>query len=255
MKKDFAILLLWPIAAALLSFAFSANTLVSTLFFFGIPALYLSFRNPHCIRMAGIFALLFGIPAVIVLDYVMEITQGWYIPHSVLDPYRIFGQVSVEQLIWIFLYIYFVAMFYEMFLDKTCTHRLYWPKLKYLILATYFLFGLFVIIHLTRHELLNINYFYLKFGIILGLIPIAAALWKHSSLYAPLFKTGAYFFYLSFIYEVTALTLGQWTFPAANQFIGFITIAGTQFPLEELLFWILLGSMAVISYYRLFGER
>jgi len=88
-------LLLWPIAAVGFSFLLRANTLISTLLFFGIPALYLSYSNPCCIRMVSVFSLIFSIPFAVMLDYVMEITQGWYIATSVFDPYRIFGYVTI----------------------------------------------------------------------------------------------------------------------------------------------------------------
>ncbi len=256
-RKRFSLIfiLLWPIVAVILSFFLQANTLVSTLLFFGVPALYLSFMNQRCIRMAGMFSLLFSIPFAIMLDYIMEITGGWYIATSVFDPYRIFGYVTIEQLIWLFLYVYLVAMFYETFLDKKCTHKLSYPKLKYLIIVLYILFGAFLILHLTKHEILEIDYFYLKFGIVLGLLPLLFAFLRLPDMYSAFFVTGAYFFYLSFLYEVTALLLGQWSFPAANQFIGFIKIGTIAFPLEEFIFWILLGAIAVLSYYRVFGER
>ncbi|MBS3176595.1 hypothetical protein J4457_05155 [Candidatus Woesearchaeota archaeon] len=205
--------------------------------------------------MIFLFSFTFSIPFAIILDYIMEITQGWYIPSSFFDPYRILGYVSIEQLIWLFLYLYLVAIFYEAFLEKTCTHRLYSSHLKYGIILLYLIFGLFIIIHLTKHELLEINYFYLKFGIVLGLLPIAVALIKFPRLYTQFLQTAAYFFYLSFLYEVTALVLGQWTFPATNQFVGFLSLGSISFPFEELFFWIILGAMGALSYYKLLGEK
>ena len=249
-----AFILLWPVAATVLSFLVKANTLVSTLLFFGVPALYLSYYNPKCIRMVTQFSLIFSIPFAIILDYVMEITKGWYIASSVFDPYRIFGVVTIEQLIWLFLYVFLVLMFYEVFLEKKCAGKLAFPRMKYLIAALFIFWGMFVVLHLTNHELLQIDYFYLKFGTILGLVPVLIALSLFPDLYGTLFVTAAYFFYLSFLYEITALSLGQWSFPAKGQFIGFLTLGGITFPFEEFFFWILLGAMAVLSYYRFFGE-
>lgn len=254
-KKHLLFILLWPIIAAVMSFLLKANTLVSTLLFFGVPAVYLSFLKKDCIKMVAAFAVIFGIPFAIILDYVMEITGGWFIPESVFDPFRLFGYVSVEQLIWLFLFIYVVGMFYEVFFDKKCTHELYMPKLKYAIFGAVALFGAFIIMHLTKHELLEINFFYLKFGIVLALLPFLFALFRFPELHSALLVIGSYFAYLSVIYEVTALSLGQWTFPAANQFIGFVSIGNVMFPIEEFLFWILLGSLAALTYYRYFGEK
>lgn len=254
-KIPLLFVLLWPIAAVGFSFLIGADTLVSTLLFFGVPALYLSLINKRCVGMAAVFSIIFSIPFAIMLDYVMEVTRGWYIPVSVFDPYRILGYVTIEQLIWLFLYVYLVVMFYETFLDKRCTHKLFYPKLKYLVVILYIVFGTFIIIHLTRHEILEIDYFYLKFGIVLGLLPLLFALMRFPDMWGAFLVTGAYFFYLSFTYEITALMLGQWSFPAANQFIGFLEFGKVAFPFEEFFFWILLGAMAVLSYYRFFGEK
>lgn len=89
----------------------------------------------------------------------------------------------------------------------------------------------------------------------MALLPFLFALLRFPDLYNALLIIGVYFAYLSFIYEVTALSLGQWTFPAANQFIGFVHVGGVTFPIEEFLFWIILGSLATLTYYRYFGEK
>ncbi len=102
-------------------------------------------------------------------------------------------------------------------------------------------------------SLLNIPYFYLWFGIILLLVPVVAQFMTHSRMDMKILKTSAYFFYLTFIYEVTALQLGWWDFPG-SKFIGWVTILGVKFPIEELAFWIFLFSMAIISYYEFFDD-
>ena len=56
--------------------------------------------------------------------------------------------------------------------------------------------------------------------------------------------------YFSFVYishELTALYLGQWRFP--GDYIGWVSMFGIQFPVEELIFWIILSSLAVSVYY------
>lgn len=63
-----------------------------------------------------------------------------------------------------------------------------------------------------------------------------------------------YFFFFSLVYELTALTLGQWSFPAENQFIGFVEFLGLRFPLEEFIFWIMLGTSATLVLYEFFND-
>ena len=253
-KIDLIIILIYPIIASLLSFLIKANFFTSTLIFFGIPALYLSIKYKKYIKKIALFSLILGVPFAIFIDYIMSITGGWSIPYSIFDPFRLFNLVSIDGLIWTFLYIYFITIFYEVFLDKKSKPKLYKPNLKYLAIISIILFGTFFLIYLAQPSLLQINFFYLKVGLALGLLPILLVLFRFPKLYGKFFKAGAYFFFLTFTYEITALLLNQWTFPNNSQFIGFINILGITFPLEELVFWMILGAIAMLSYFEFFDD-
>lgn len=253
-KIDLVFILIWPIAAALLSLLVRANILASILLFMAIPSVYLSIINRYSIKKSAIFSLVLGIPIAIIVDHVMEQTGGWFLPYSVFGSLRILEFVTIEQIIWLFFYIYFVVMFYETFLEKECSCEPYLSKFKLPIIFFYALLGLFVMFHFLKPEFLKINYFYLKFGLIFALLPVLLVLFKFQPLYSKLLRAGAYFFYFSFIYEITALNLGQWSFPAANQLIGYIDLFGFRFPYEELFFWIILGGIATLVYYEFFDD-
>ena len=105
----------------------------------------------------------------------------------------------------------------------------------------------------SKPELLIIPYFYFVGGVVLVLIPVISVLFKFPNLIVKFSKMGAYFFYSSIIYEITALKLGLWDFPG-DQFIGWVSIFGTVFPFEELFFWIILGVLSVLSYYEFFDD-
>ncbi len=255
MIKNLLPLIIWPIVASLISFFVRADIMVSMLLFFGVPAVYLSILKPSCMKMATIFSAIASVPLAIIIDYVMELTGGWFLPYSVFGDFRLFGYVTVEQIIWLFLYLYLVAMFYEKFLDKSCTHQLYSPKMKYFAAVLFILLGLFLAALLINPQLLEIHYFYLKIGLLFVLPIFIFYLLKFPDFYLKFFLTGVYFFSLSLIYEITALLLGQWTFPSEHQFIGYIGFGAVRFPLEELIFWITLGSVAVLLYYSLLHKK
>lgn len=255
MIKNFLPLIIWPIAASIVSFLVRADVMVSMLLFFGVPAVYLSIRKPSCMKMAAIFSIIASVPLAIIIDYVMELTGGWFLPYSVFGDFRLFGYVTLEQIIWLFLYLYLIAMFYENFLDESCTHELYTPGMKYLAGILWAALGLFLTALLIAPQSLAIHYFYLKIGILLALPPIIFALFKFPRLYLNFFWAGVYFFFLSLIYEITALILGQWTFPAEHQFIGFISFGAARFPFEELFFWIILGGITVSLVYALLHKN
>ena len=253
-KRDLIFILIWPIIAAILSLLLKANILVSILLFMVIPSAYLSIININAIRKAAIFSFALSIPLAIIVDHIMEQTGGWFLPYSVFGSLRILEFVTIEQIIWLLFYLYFIVMFYETFLEKECANKPYFSKFKYLIITLYLSLGLFVMFHFLRPELLKIDYFYLKFGLIFGALPVLLMFLKFPALYSKLLRAGAYFFYFSFIYEITALNLGQWEFPAANQLIGYINLFGLKFPYEELIFWMILGGIGALVYYEFFDD-
>ena len=254
MKKQLILILLWPIIAAALSLLIKANYFVSTLLFFGVPSVYLSIINKKYVKKLAIFSLGLGVLFTIVADYIAVVSGGWFIPHSIFDPLRLFGLLPLEDYLWISLYFYLITMFYETFLEEKCTPQLYHPALKYLVMIIIAMVGLFAIFYLFQPDILKMSYAYIKIGIVFVLLPIILVLCKFPKLYGKFFKAGAYFFFLTFLYEITALQLGQWTFPGENQFIGYINILGISFPFEEFFFWIMLGAMAILSYYEFFDD-
>ncbi|MBW2993728.1 hypothetical protein KY317_04100 [Candidatus Woesearchaeota archaeon] len=187
-----------------------------------------------------------------VIDYISHKNLQWLIPNSIL-PYRLFGIVTIEILFWAVSLAYFIIMFYEYFLDKHITKKLWAPKLKYLIIIGLILLSAFILIYFINPSVFNIPYFYVIFGTGLFLIPVILELSTHTRLAAKFFRTAAYFSYLTFLYEVTALKLGWWSFPG-TEFIGWINIFGVSFPIEELFFWIMLTALACLSWYEFFDD-
>jgi len=256
MKKrestDLALILIWPIIAALISFLFKPNAFGSIILFLIIPSIYLSIRGKEYVKKAIIFALLTGITTIIVLDYIAHITEAWLIPNSIL-PFRLFGLVTLEVILWALFTCYFIIIFYEYFIDKHRTQKVWNTKMKYVLMTALIAFVSFLIVLFASPSLLNIPYFYLIWGTIILLIPFLIQLFRYPKTTSKFFLAAAYFFYLHFIYELTGLKLGWWKFPG-KEFIGWVSVFGTSFPLEELIFWFILLALATISYYEYFDD-
>jgi hypothetical protein len=173
-------------------------------------------------------------------------------PQSIFP--KLFGLVTLEVIIWAIFSCYFIIVFYEYFLDKHITPKLYTPKLKYLILVLAIIFILFLAILFTHPDSFRIPYFYLGWGIILLAIPFLLQLFEYPKTTSKLFMAAAYFFYLHFIYEITALKLGWWVFPGPY-FIGMVSIFGVSFPIEELLFWFILFALGVLTFFEYFDNN
>jgi len=257
MKKretiDLVLILLWPIIAAIISFLIKPNALGSVILFLAIPSLYLSIRGKEYIKKVFLFSLVISIPVMIVLDYIAQITGAWLMyPYSVL-PFKLFGLITLEVILWAFFTCFLIIMFYEYFLDRHITKKLWKPKMKYLLMLILISFVIFLVFLFALPGFLNIPYFYLIWGTILLLIPFLIQLFKYPKTTSKFFLAAAYFFYLHFIYEITALKLGWWKFPG-KEFIGWVSIFGVSFPLEELIFWFILLALATLSFYEFFDD-
>ncbi|MCR4280256.1 MAG: hypothetical protein NUV82_02405 [Candidatus Komeilibacteria bacterium] len=251
LRHDRLLLYLWPLFATGLSLWWSAEFFTSLLLFFGLPLLYLCFQNPLKIKKTILFSLS-TLVIVIVLDYICVATGIWLVENSVIG-FRLLGYVTIENIIWLPIYTMFIIMFYEYFYEYGDTDYSYRPRLKYL----YILFGVillgFLLIYFINEQWLYINYWYLKFGVILVLLPIILTLSTKPKLFNKFLKVGVYFFYSSFLYEITALHLNQWVFPGGG-IVGRFSLGQMWFPIEELFFWMILGAMGILSYYEFFDD-
>ncbi|MEI8143344.1 MAG: hypothetical protein WCG48_01855 [Candidatus Berkelbacteria bacterium] len=249
---DLTIILLLPIFASVIASIYSVNYLWSIILFLGLPSLFLSIRLPKCALKALSFSIVASIPTILVVDYIGQIMGQWIIPSSV-SSFRFFGVVPIEQGLWAVLNFYSVIMFYEYFLNHHVVKKTFAAKFKYLYVIGFAIIAPFITVLLVNPSWLRVPYFYFIFGILLIGIPAFFEVSTHAKLTPKFLKTAAYFFYLSFIYEITALKHDWWQFPGW-QFVGWISLLNVRFPLEELLFWIILFAMAILGVYEKFDD-
>lgn len=250
-KLDIFLLLLFPVISVILSLTIEANFLISTLLFFGLPSLYLSIRTPDQVKKVFLFSLILSVPLGVVIDYIATIDGSWFVPISVF-PFRLFGVVPIEDLIWGFFLIYSIVIFYEHFLDKG-GHKLIDKRMKYLIWPLVILLLVFFILLFIKPALLIIPYAYLWLGVTLFLIPTIAFLSFFPRLLSKYVITASYFFILAIIFELTGLQLNQWVFPGEN-FIGWVELFGHRFPFEEFFFWFVMAAVSILTYYEFFDD-
>jgi len=248
---DYILLLLFPFVAAMVSFVIEANFLVSTFLFFGLPAIWLSYRNKRAIKKTLIFSALFTIPMSILIDYVAVLDKSWYVPTTVF-PFRFLDIIPIEDFIWGFLLAYTIVMFYETFFDKT-GKELIGKRMKYFIWIFGIALFIFFAILFINPALIHVPHAYLWIGIIFGILPTIFFLSFYPKNFAKVVKTGAYFFLLSLLLEITGLHFDQWIFPGTN-FIGWVELFSKRFPFEEFFFFIILSAVAIVSYYEFFDD-
>lgn len=251
-KTDIIILLILPIIATVMSETFKTNFMGSILLFFFAPILYLSWRSPHYVAKSLKFALLsliFAIP----INYAAIISNQWAGSKSIF-PFEV-GYTSIEMIIWLVFYVYLIVIFYEHFLDKHVVNHKQNTKRKANLIIYYFFMAIAgTSLSLIYPYISRYGYYYLLAGILFVLLPIYLVETKRPQFIIKFFKSASYFFLLTFLYELSALRYGWWHFPTQGFFIGWISIMGLNFPLEELVFWIMLGSMAFLSYFEYYDD-
>lgn len=261
-KISLILLFLWPIFASLVSFLTKADFFVLTVLFLGVPSVFLSFLSRKKIKRAAFFSLFFSVPIAIVIGFIMEAAGGGHLPHPIFGPLELFGLIGADLVFWGILEAYLILMFYETFLDKADgpsrmvrgSPKLSRPRFKYIFIAFYFVLETFILLYMFKPELLVTNYFYLKMGVVLAVLPIFGMLIKFPKFWHRFLSIAVYFFVFNFIYEVTAVKLGQWSFPAAKQLTKMTVFMGARFAFEELFFWALLAAMAVVAFFKFFDD-
>jgi hypothetical protein len=230
---------------------FQVRFLTSTILFFAVPALYLFIRKPkQTNRLAH--TLVLGMMGAFSLDFLAEINGAWsWAPEGqLLFPNKLFGLIPIDVLIWYFFWILLTIVFYEHFFEHEKSDKVS----KSFENAFVFIFTVTVLIILAFYvnpEILIFPYAYFYIGIF-GSIPFFYLIFRNPHLIGKLLKAGIFSTFLFLSFELTALSLDQWRFP--GQYIGHVQLFGLQFPFEEFVFWILLGTPIILSYYELFIE-
>lgn len=249
-KLDVLVLILLPLLAVFASLVLKTNLIISTMLFFGLLALYLSWRTKRGIKRAMLFSFVVS-TCFIVIDYIVVGDQGWYVP--TIFPFRILGRVPMEDYIWYIFSSYTMLIFYEHFIDKG-SHCLVAPNMKYFLsLLAVVVIG-FGVTYFIWPNLLAVDFAYIKLGIIIIILPVLTMLVAYPKFLSKFILVATYFFFLNIIHELTALTLGLWSFPGVH-FIGWVEILGRRFPFEEFIFFILLGPIALLSYFEYFDDN
>lgn len=267
MKKnkqvDLAIVIALPLIAMALSIMLKINFLISTVLLFLPPALWLSFRKKSAVIKAAIFSLLFATPLVIIIDYILVVSEGWYISNTVFNG-RLFGVVAWEQFIWGWLCIYLAIIFYEYFLDRPAKKSIMQifgkknvdlinPRMDKIIWILFIALVIFFFILLADKTLLNIPYSYLAVGVILILIPFLLFIIKFPNFWLRFLKATVYFAYLGIVVEITGLKGNHWIFPG-TQYVSQLPFFGFNIPLEEYFFYFFCFAGAILAYYEFFDD-
>lgn len=230
---------------------FQVRLLTSAVLFFVIPTVFLLLRQPKQLKRLGA-SVVAGMVVAFTADFLAEFNGAWsWAPEGqLMFSDKLFGLIPADVLIWYFFWIMFTVVYYEHFFEndksKNISHR-------FKLALTFFLtiLALVVAAFYVNKEVLRFQYAYLLVAVF-GSLPFFYLIFRKPYLVSKLLKAGIFNIFLFLSFELTALKLDQWRFP--GEYIGKVSLLGLQFPFEEFVFWILLGTPIILSYYELYVD-
>lgn len=250
-RADILVLIVPPFIAAAFSLIFRVQYLSAILLFFLPLACWFSYRTPRACAKSGLFSIIVSLPLLIVVEYIALLDHAWWVPQS-FAPFRILGIVPLEDCILALLFTYLVILVYEHFLDKG-KQELIDRRMKYFIWPLVVILIPFFTLAYTNPGLFTFRYAYLWTGIVFGAVPVLAFLLLFPRLISRYAKVGMYFFLLLLLFELVGLSLGHWEFPQSH-FIGWVVLGSIRFPIEELIIWMGLSSVAILTFFEFFDD-
>lgn len=244
-SKELLFLYSLTILCSIFCVALNFSFLLSTIFFFGLPSLFLFFRsNQKSIKKAFIFALLAIIPLIFIEIFGIA-NESWFVPYSV---FRFFGVIPLEDVVLGFLLSFLIILFYEHFSDQgenflAIKKRFIFTTIFFSLVST-----LSISFFYLSPSFLRIPYYYFYAGLVIIVLPVILFSLFYPKLTKRFLKVGIYFFILLLAFEIIGLGLNYWYFPGL-EFIGLITIIGYRLPIEEFIFWIVFFSLTILSCY------
>ena len=247
-QLDFAVVSGLLILAYILSLYFTANLTSSVLMYLAVPTAYLCWRRHKNYKKIILASITLGLLAGMAYDFVAEF-YGAYATHynnAFLD-YRVIGKTPLGDFIWAFLIPFSIIVFYEHFLDdeKIKTISSHWTQA---IIAGALIFLTSVLHFAVRPDSQTSHFTYLIVGIA-SILPLAGLLFKRRRFVRKMFLISAFYFALNLLFEISALALGQWSFP--GKYIGWMQLAGVQIPLEEFFLWIIPSTAVFVFLYEM----
>lgn len=242
---DLIFLCLINIFAIVVTLVFKTNFLTSTILFLGFPSFYLLYREKSYFEKIFFASVSSGILFGFVFDFIAELNKAWDWNGGLYFG-KILGVVQIDVMIWFFLWVFHIFLFYEHFIDRKKLRS----NFSKIAPKAFFANALSIILLLTIFKFdPSILYFhkaYLLMCLVL-LIPFLIILARKPKLVFHTVPIVIYFIFVYLAHEVTALNLGQWRFP--GDYIGWVHVLGVTFPIEELVFWIILSSLMGAVFY------
>ncbi len=212
--------------------------------------LYLGLRGEKNWKKIAVGSLVFGLLFGSLLEFFAHTTQTWIVP-TTRFPFRVLGFDTIESLFGYIFMTAYVLTFYEHFFDKDKNHRIS-PHIWVAIIPAILAWLVVVCLYFLDPSRLYFSHAYLKMGLA-AVIPLILQVIQSPKLLRKYIPFALSLFFIIFTWEVVGLTFQYWTFPGRD-YLGMVTAFGQRFPVEEIIFWMLLYPATIASYYERFVD-
>ncbi|MEK7579211.1 MAG: hypothetical protein AAB460_01615 [Patescibacteria group bacterium] len=209
---------------------------------------YLSFRKKKPFEYIAMGTFVIGFVFSLVLETLAEFNGAWHVADTVFS-YRFPGGASLDAILGYVLMTFLTLVIYEHFLDRPHRGRVKFVPRRLamaLVPSTLVVMTLFVLTEIAP-EIISVSYLYAIAGPAAIVFPLIVG-FREPTLYSRMVKIMPYFFFIYLVSEYFAVTFSWWTYPS-GEYIGYVSLAGVSFPIEELLFWMLFYAASIVVYY------
>lgn len=244
MSKDIVVLLILLFVSSSLVVFLNLNFLLATILHFGLPLVYLVSKNKTITKKVLFFSLPFIVIGWPAWDYISATNDMWRLQAG--SSFKIFNVLNPQLLLWGSLWTLFTIYMYEN-LEKEKSR--FNPKVKTYALAATIVSIVFIIMSIVDIKSV-FEYVYLLMGLLFAIIPTIYLIHENKALYIKSLKMVPFFFIYLLVHEVVCLNSKMWVFNGS--YIMNISLFGAVFPLEELVFWMILSPPVIYGLYRKF---
>lgn len=235
-------LALTAIALAALALCWTAGApfWLADVLIFVPPLAYLCLTHPPARAVIHLRFVVKAVVFCVVFFAFIGIRYGGWTAPSVLP--RLFDTVPIEQVLWCVLAIPLtLAVNQRFFATNVQVPRSSWNRP---LVQALFLGGLALAVIPPLRALMQ-GHVYLKIGLVIYPLLLVLAIRLHRGLARELIGTGIVFAIFNLGFELLAMKHGYWGY--SGEYVGWVTVAGYRFPIEELLFIVLLSSPGIVA--------
>lgn len=247
-KIDFLIVVLILLGASTLSFFLRPKNIPLGILYLGLPSLYLFIRQKKNYKKIFWGVIIFGVIFGTVFDFILTINKAW-IAQGLSIPWMLFGVWPVDDVFGYVFMALFIFVFYEHFIDDERHKKLSKRHAKMLLLSLLVL-GMTMFAYFVNPDFLKISHVYLWGGLAAIAFPIIFSIFN-PHIIKKLSVLAVFFFFVWLLLEIVGVKIGGWAFPGSG-YIGYASIFGVTFPIEEIIFWMLWYPAVIVAYYEYF---